>query len=143
MKRLKTRVLSTLLATLVLQLVWTTSAFATFSCGLHFVNGDPNNYFYVCIDKRDNGYDAMVQHPAGPTYLVDFNLARSGGAPIGDAGNFYVSAGPTQHTYFFATGYFTWAQVLLYWRSGAPEFPVKWSVCWSTGPYSSTGPGVC
>jgi hypothetical protein len=124
-------------------LVWTTPAFATFACGLHYINGDPNNYFYVCIEKRDNGYDAAVQHPAGPTYLVDFNLVNSTGVPVGDAGNSSLSPGTTWHTYFFATGYFTWAQVVLYWRSGSPEFSGRWSACWSTGPYASSGIGNC
>jgi hypothetical protein len=76
--------------------------------------------FLVCIDAVNNGYNALVYHFRGPTYTVDFNLATSTGT-YGDQGAFSIAAGQTR-TYFFAVGYKSWAQVLLYWRAGNPYF---------------------
>jgi hypothetical protein len=127
------------LATLALQLVWTTPAFAWSGCNIFVV--ESGNSFEVCIDKRDNGYDARVAH-YGPTYLIDFNLLLSNGNQVGDAGNFYISNGEVK-TYFFATGYYTWAQVLVYWRSGSPYFSPMFSDCWGSSVYNANYVGNC
>ena len=121
MKRWKRRALSTVLAVFALTLVWTTPAFAR-TCNYYYV-GETGSSFAVCITKINNGYDAYLEEAAGQgaTYLVDFNLETPNGY-VGDQGPFYISPGQTK-TYFFATGYFDWAYVRVYWRANYSWFP--------------------
>jgi hypothetical protein len=119
----KSRILSTVLATSALLLVWATPALAAPACnGFVIASG---NTFTVCIEKINNGYNATATHESGPTYLVDFNLDTNEGT-FGDEGAFLIGPGQ-QRTYFFAVGFKQWAQVKLYWRSGSPEFPPMFS----------------
>jgi hypothetical protein len=128
-KRWKARILASLLAALVLLQISATPAFATPTCNDFVIASD--NWFRVCIEQINNGYNALAYHGSGPTYLVDFNLATNE-ALYGDNGAFYISAGEWR-TYFFAVGYKNWAQTILLWRAGSPYFDPMYSPC--VGPW--------
>jgi hypothetical protein len=118
------RTLMSVLIALTLLVVQTTPAFGYSCAGPYYVvDSGTTSTFAVCITQRDNGYDAKVSELAGQgfTYLVDFNLIHPSGW-VGDAGAFYISPGQTK-TYFFNTGYFSWAVVRVYWRANHSWFP--------------------
>lgn len=123
MKRWTARTLASVLLAFVMLLVAESPAFAALSCN-NFVVASGNT-FSVCVEKINNGYNAVVYHGYGPLYIVDFNLATNEGQ-YGDYGEFYIAAGQTR-TYFFAVGYKQWAYTLVYWRSGSPYFSPMFS----------------
>jgi hypothetical protein len=117
-KRWKARILSSFLAASVLVLAAASPALATQYCNVFDGNW---GRMTVCIENVNSGYDAWAYHDWGPTYLVDFNLDCQGSGYFGDAGAFSIAAGQLR-TYFFAVGNKPACQVLLFWRSGSPQW---------------------
>jgi hypothetical protein len=131
LKRWKSRTLAILLATCVLLGATASPAWAQWYCNGWSISG---GYFDLCIEQRDNGYDARVAHYSGSTYTVRFFLDTTGGS-WWDNGSFTLPPDGIWRSFFFSVGTYCQAQVQLYYAGGSPA--------WNVNPLNSPRAVLC